>query len=605
MPTGEEDSPEARAAEADLYEFSRQAWSIVRPGEPFTTGWVFGCMCEHAQALVDGYIKKLAVAVPPRHGKSLVFNVFMPVWSWIKKPSNRYIFTAYSDTLVVRDSLACRDLIRSPWFQKRWGSRFAFKSDQNRQDQFTNNKGGFRLATTPGGTATGEGAHGIIADDIISVQNSFSAAAIESAWKYWTQTMALRFENPEDLFRLVTMQRLRKNDLIGRLIAEKFDYDVLTLPFEAEPHRVYSFPDPMVPEPKHAIIPTRLQRERPHLQDNRKHGEILWPERFRNPATIADLRKSVQAGAAGQLQQRPENDAGAVFKESKFKLFYPRLTSKGLCFLMDNTDKPRIVWAKECAWYQTCDTAMKAEQQNDECAFATFAKSKQGDLLVFHAAAWRLMSSEQWPVMKHFRVGMPEWDEAQREVSLAGKMRPWPEKLMFQSVEGKNSGITLLQLARSEGYPLKELEADTNKVLRAATAAQLYESGHIYHNAEGDWRGKLEDQLGNFPGGKHDDMVDVISYGAILFVHDNLLAAYTGPLVYNDRVHQELEAIEELNKANDQGQWIPPALRPQLPDTGSENLDELLAALQGRPIPRPPVVDDVGRLRPEFLHDED
>lgn len=614
--------PEANAAETDraelsLLEFSRQAWSIIRPGDKWVDGWVFGCICEHIQALYRGQIRKLGIAVPPRHGKSLAACVFAPVWEWIQKPTTRFIFVAYSQRFANRDSMACRELIKSPWFQDRWGHRFTFKEDINRQDQFNNDRGGFRIAATPGGgTAMGEGGDVLFADDITSIEQSFSPTALETAFRFWTQTMTLRFHDPEAVLRGVSMQRSRKTDLLGRLIAENFGYEVLTLPFQAEPSRVYFLPAqkselgiPADPEgtapPKHAIIPTSLQVKRPELRDEREAGEILWPERFRSEETIKDLKASVKTGAAGQLQQRPEDDAGAVFKPSKFKLCYPFHSERGLAWLMSSEEKARVVYADECFWYQTCDTAMKAEQANDPTAFATVAKSPFGDLIVRNIAALRLLIPEQWPAMKQFRDGEPEWEPERREWRIPGRFRPWPKPLAFQSVESKNSGIGLLQVARSEGRPLKELEADANKVLRAATIAQLYESGCVYHDASGAWRGEFEDELTSFPAGAHDDMVDCIAYAGILFVHDNLVAAYKGDVVYNDRVHAELDAHDELQKAANEGAWIPPHLRPNEPVAEPQSIDEILAALQGRPVPKPPALHPDGRIRDEFLHDED
>lgn len=601
-------------AERSLLEYSRQAWSIIRPGDKFIEGYCFGCVAEHVQAVYEGQIKKLGISIPPRHGKSLEVNVFAPSWGWTHDPTLRFIFTSYSDKLAKRDSIATRDLVKSPWYQDRWGHNFVFKEDQNRQDQFSNDCGGFRIATTPGGMATGEGADIITADDITSVEDSFSAAALERAWRYWTQTMTLRFQNPETVKRIVSMQRTRKTDLLGRLISEQFGYEILTLPFEGEPHRIYFLPaqkselglppdPPNVRVPKHAIIPTSLQVKRPDLRDNRKAGEVLWPERFTNSETVKDLKKSVQAGASGQLQQRPEEDAGAVFKAAKFRLFFPTWTEKGLGFYLGSGDNARLVYARECLWYQTVDTAMKAEQANDETAICTAAKSPFGDLLIFDVAMMRLLVPEQWPAMKHYRAGRPEWNEERRDWRIPGSLRPWPAPLAFQAVEDKNSGTMLLQQARSEGRPLHPLIADSNKVMRAATLATLYENECVYHNAEGEWRSKFEDQLMSFPTGTHDDGEDAAAYAAILFVHDNIIASYAGDMVYNESVHRELELTEKVRAGEDVA-WIPPALRPQEPEEPAD-IDGILAALQGKPKRQPPAVSDTGEIRPEFLNDED
>jgi len=607
---------ETERAERSLLEFSRQAWSVVRPSDKWVDGWVFGCVCEHVQAAYEGQIKKLAIAAPPRHGKSMPTCVFAPAWRWTTHSPTRFMFLSYQQRFANRDSMACRELIKSPWYQERWGHRFNFKEDTNRQDLFSNDRGGFRLATgVGGGIATGEGGDILTTDDPLSVEDSFSPASLEAVWRFWTQTMTLRFHDPEAVTRIASMQRLRKTDLLGRLIAERMGYQVLTLPFEGEPHRIYFLPaqkselglppDPpgFVP-PKHAIIPTTLQIQRPELRDNRKQGEVLWPERFGNPETVKDLKNSLKGGAAGQLQQRPEDDAGTVFKAGKFKLFYPMWSEKGLAFLMSAEKNARIVYARDCLWYQTIDTAMKAEQANDDTAAVTCCKSPMGDLLFFDVQCLKLLVPEQWPAMKQWRNGRAEWSDETRSFVVKGESRPWPSRLAFQAVEDKNSGTMLLQTARSEGYALKPLYAETNKVLRAATLATLYENGNVYHNAEGSWRAAFEDQLTSFPTAPHDDMVDAAAYAALLFVFDNLLASYTGDLVYNDAVHEELDVLREAETMGDEGKWIPPQFRPAVADEPAD-IDGILAALRGTPRPPTPAVDAEGNIRPTFLHDED
>lgn len=615
-PPDEAFSNETDKAEKSLFEFSRQAWSILRPGDPFVNGWSFGCVCEHVQAAYEGQIKKLGIAAPPRHGKSMPTCVFAPAWRWTTRADTRYMFLSYQQRFANRDSMACRELIKSPWYQERWGHRFKFKEDINRQDQFANDRGGFRLATgVGGGTATGEGGDILTTDDPLSVEDSFSPAQLEAVWRFWTQTMTLRFHDPERVIRIASMQRLRKTDLLGRLIAERMGYEVLTLPFEGEPSRIYFLPAqkselglPPDPEgfvpPKHAIIPTSLQIKRPELRDKRKAGEVLWPERFGNPETVKDLKNSLKGGAAGQLQQRPEDDAGTVFKGGKFKLFYPVWTDHGLGFMLGLEKGSRTVLARNCLWYQTVDTAMKAEQANDDTAAVTACKTPTGELLFFDVQCLKLLVPEQWPAMKQWRGGRAEWSDETRSFVVPGSARPWPARLAFQAVEDKNSGTMLLQTARSEGYALKPLVAEVNKVLRAATLSTLYENGNVYHNAEGSWRAAFEDQLTSFPTGAHDDMVDAAAYAAILFVYDNLLASYTGDLVYNESVHEELEILREAEAAESEGAWIPPHLRPT-PPHAAEDIDGILAALRGTPRPAPPAVDGTGAIRPEFLHDED
>jgi hypothetical protein len=51
-------------------------------------------------------------------------GVFWPAWVWIEHPESRWLFATYREPLAVRDSVKCRSLIESDWYQQRWGNRF-------------------------------------------------------------------------------------------------------------------------------------------------------------------------------------------------------------------------------------------------------------------------------------------------------------------------------------------------------------------------------------------------------------------------------------------------------------------------------------------------
>jgi hypothetical protein len=76
----------------------------------------------------------------------------------------------------VRDSLKCGRLIESEWYQQRWGHRYQLTSDQNQKHRFENDQTGYRIATSVGGSATGERADVVVVDDPHSVDQAESDA---------------------------------------------------------------------------------------------------------------------------------------------------------------------------------------------------------------------------------------------------------------------------------------------------------------------------------------------------------------------------------------------------------------------------------------------
>src|SRR5690242_2490205 len=116
-------------AERQLRVFVEQAWHVVEPATRFVPGWHLDALCEHLQAVTLGQIRRLLICMPPRHMKSLMVCVFWLGWEWTRHPERRWLFASYAASLATRDSVKCRRLIESPFYQSRWGHRFRLTSD--------------------------------------------------------------------------------------------------------------------------------------------------------------------------------------------------------------------------------------------------------------------------------------------------------------------------------------------------------------------------------------------------------------------------------------------------------------------------------------------
>jgi len=106
-------------ARRSLHEFVVQAWGILEPETRFVDGMHIHAVCEHLQAVTQGRIFNLIVNIPPGHAKSLLTAVFWPAWVWIDHPEARWLFSSYREPLAIRDSVKCRRLIGSAWYQER------------------------------------------------------------------------------------------------------------------------------------------------------------------------------------------------------------------------------------------------------------------------------------------------------------------------------------------------------------------------------------------------------------------------------------------------------------------------------------------------------
>src|SRR5271169_247635 len=171
---------ERELATRSLTEFVRQAWHVLEPSTVFVPGNHIEAIVEHLEAVSYGQIRNLIINVPPRHMKSLQVSVFWPAWEWTRWPERRWLYSSYAASLSIRDSLKCRRLIESPWYQSRWGHVFSLTSDQNAKMRFDNNRSGYRLSTSVGGSVTGEGGDRIVCDEPHKVDEVISDAVRQS-----------------------------------------------------------------------------------------------------------------------------------------------------------------------------------------------------------------------------------------------------------------------------------------------------------------------------------------------------------------------------------------------------------------------------------------
>lgn len=152
----------AELAKRELKEFVRYSFAILEPDSHFIHTWHIDAICEHLTAVLEGEVSNLLITVPPKTGKSMICSVMFPAWAWIDRPWIRWLYTSHNYDLAVRDSLNCRNIIDSAWYQLHWGDRFRLVFDQNEKTRYQNSKRGERLIDSLGGGGTGEGGHVIV-----------------------------------------------------------------------------------------------------------------------------------------------------------------------------------------------------------------------------------------------------------------------------------------------------------------------------------------------------------------------------------------------------------------------------------------------------------
>ena len=151
--------------EGDLLSFVRAFWHILEPETPLVEGWTLAALCDILMAVTDGHLTRLIINVPPGFMKSLMLNVFWPAWEWGPQDMAhlRYLSASYSASLTERDNGKLARLITDETYQRLWGDRVKLTKDG--VGKLETAKTGWKLATSVGGTTTGERGDRVLIDD--------------------------------------------------------------------------------------------------------------------------------------------------------------------------------------------------------------------------------------------------------------------------------------------------------------------------------------------------------------------------------------------------------------------------------------------------------
>lgn len=399
--------------------------------------------------------------------KSLAVSVFWPAWSWINHPESRFLFASYAQVLSIRDSVKCRRVIESPWYQSRWGDRFKLTGDQNTKTRFENDQNGYRLSTSVDGALTGEGGDIIVIDDPHNVREAESEAVRRSTLSWWDEAMTTRLNDPKTGAYVIVMQRVHESDLTGHILAREYDdWTHLCLPARFEPDH---------PTPTRSPLPT--------IDPRTYDGEPLWPERY-GEAELAKLERSLGPyGSAGQLQQRPAPREGGMFKRIHFGEIRRAVPSEAI----------------RVRYWDKAGTA----SGGDYTAGVLMAKDPDGTYWIEHIVRGQWSAHERNTIIK-------QTAEADRDRYPTAPPSIWIEE------EPGSGGKESADISRRDlaGFSVRTERPTGSKEVRADPfSAQCEgENVRIVNSPDRPW--DIEaffHELEQFPNGRHDDQVDAAS----------------------------------------------------------------------------------------------
>lgn len=282
-----------------FFPFYRLLFPALAPEATFSGALHFRALAHALEKVACGETRRLLIAIPPRHGKSLFASVAFPAWLLGRDPTRKIVCASYGDQLSRDFSNRFRDLLWSPAYQAVFPDTLVPHNGASLAEVRTFKKG-YRLATTVQGPVTGKGAHFIIVDDPFKAAEAASETTRNAVYDWFKGSLMTRFDNPAEGAMVVVMQRLHQDDLIGRL-RDEGGWDYLAMPGEFSERGVFDLGD----NERWTVNP----------------GDLLYPERF-DRAALAQLRFDLgEAQYNAQILQQPSPPGGALIKLKHFQRY--------------------------------------------------------------------------------------------------------------------------------------------------------------------------------------------------------------------------------------------------------------------------------------------
>lgn len=527
--------------EASLAEFVIQGWHAVPElqGTPFSWGWHLDVLCDHIQAVLESQLppatraciegklprtglsrpsaeaiaRNLIINVPPGTMKSLVLNVFAVAWMWIRHPSWSVMCASGNESATLRDSGRCRDLLKSEWYQQLFEPKWQFSAETDGKTKYQNTKGGVRMVRTVGQTVTGDRTDAMFIDDPNDAQLIRSEAyrrRINEDW--WSNAVSNRLNNTNTGVRIIIMQRLHEEDLVGYILAKNKlrcdggTWEQLVIPMEWE---ALQPPSPLEDgKRKNPALPGQNMPTFLGWTDPRDtEGELLMPHRFSPAYVIAEKVEKGSAGYAGQYQQRPSPKEGNKFKRDWWRfwrfdgepLVQPN-RPEGASGMAAEVLPPPTDWDDSC---ESWDFTFKGKEENDWVVGGKVVKVGPKRFLL---DLWR----------KH--VGFGGGKEGL--VELRSRVPRINGPVVIE--EKANGSAILEELEKLLGGLLGFTPKDS-KEQRAAVMEPRVEAGNWYLRDGAHWNDDVITEFAVFPNGKHDDIVDALSQAEARFGKDSEL----------------------------------------------------------------------------------
>lgn len=448
----------ARSLTKNLFEFNKQVLQVEMGTGSKPLNRFHQELCDF---IMKEEPKKKLVLIPRGHLKSTVVTVGYSLMRIAKDPSVRILIAnATYDMATSFLNQIKKHLKDNEIFRDYYGdfSRNPDKWSENMISIGKKKSFGRKEATITtygiGGNLVSQHYDVIIMDDVVNRDFINTREQIEKTILFYKDSLDLL--EPGGVL-IVIGTRWADNDLYGWIMDK------------SSPERVWEGFDVMVKKAYSGNLETGDELE------------LLYPEKFsREILQVLKREKGIYEFASQYLNDPvPQEDA-------KFKLAWIKTVLE---------DELRV---REISYFTMVDPAIGQKKDSDNTAIVTIGVDQWNNWFVVNIIWGRFLPNE---IINYIFANWAQYQP--RKIGI--EMTAYQKSLQYAIVDEMRR--------RNIFLPVVELKADKSKNERIQGLIPRYANGGIYHLQQCPYREELEDELMRFPRGKHDDIVDALSYG--------------------------------------------------------------------------------------------
>jgi predicted phage terminase large subunit-like protein len=471
------------------------------------------------QDIVDGKRDRVIVCIPPRHSKTQVLSIFLPLYSFCYNPNSHNIITSYADDVVQESSGYIRTIMTDSLFMKIFPK---VRIDPNKRslERWGTTKQGVMHAVPTGGKMTGKGAGLLIpeyagvfvVDDVIKPKDAYSNTVRSEINDRYDNTFMSRLANdgsvddeygiPQECARTaiaIIMQRVHDEDLVGYLLRGNSTdvYDWLNMPAIITPESgSKEWYDNIIKKQAYTHVkPILFDLGRTELES------ALWAAR-KSLKSLKAMEKSTPYTFNSQYMGDPSAKGSGIIQDEWWVEY-------------DELDKSTIKRT-----FMTADTASTTKTYSDYSVICYWGITKDSKLVLIDIVLGKWETPELATVLKKF------WAKHKKLDMRFPKMMP---RALY--MEDKSSGQFLNQHFAREGkinlQPVPRDKSGNDKIARFMNTTDYFSQGRILVPANHEHSAHVSREIlsmtQNGSGTGHDDVVDNFSDAVVIAFTGNVM----------------------------------------------------------------------------------